>query len=297
MRYNNGNNKRALWLPLVVMSLLSAACGALAAAPPQLTVLEMGQPRAGALKDGVQLGQGVVVSQEGHSGFQVWSDVQATGADTTRYILTGSQNGTNTLRVRLENNNWSAAPAGGKGIVTTVTDTTATFRVVADGNQQVVADQYPLVLSAAVLSTPAGGGAAEVSAPDTRTLSININAALALTHTLTQAQSAFSGTLQDNRLMATGTVKAQDSSTWPFAVRWAPVSGDITGNRNVVHSKDNASNRVAVRLEFAGAQAQTDGWYTAPAATELNYTVRADGAQTVPAGTYTLTLEASVWVE
>lgn len=295
MRYNN--SRRALWLTLVAMSLLGAACPTLAVEAPQLTVVEGGGSRAGELKDGVQLGQGVLFSQGEHTGFQVWSDVQGVGVDPARYTLTGGQNGANTLKVRLEGGGWSVALAGGKGVVLTTTDNRVSFNVVVDGNQQVAADQYPFVLSAAALSVPPGGGAAEASAPDVRTLSIGVAQALALTHTLTEAQSAFSGGLQDGQKMAAGAVRAQDGSTQTFAVRWTPGSGDITGDRNVVHGKGNAGTSVAVRMAFAGMQAQTDGWYTAPPATELTYTVQADGAQTVPAGTYTLSAQAAVWVE
>lgn len=99
---------------------------------------------AGNLKDGSRIGQGTFISQNIHKGFQLWSQQSVGEVSQARYLLTGKQNPTNIIRVRLETNQGDAGVElpGVKGLFFPVQEEKLTFDIVADGNQLIKADRY-----------------------------------------------------------------------------------------------------------------------------------------------------------
>ncbi|MEO3325959.1 AfaD family invasin [Enterobacter cloacae] len=125
---------------------------------PQLMLNMSTGLQAGKITDGTRIGQGIIVSRDGHGGFQVWCESgclprEGLGA---RYVLTGKQNARNQLRVRLQPAQQEAIAGDSslKGMVIRSGDEQLRFDVLADGEQQVKSDSYALEIKSALL--PAG---------------------------------------------------------------------------------------------------------------------------------------------
>lgn len=112
--------------------------------------INMQKLQAGHLTDGQRLGQGVIVFHDAHTGFQVWSDGQRSGALSGRYVLAGSNNADHKLRVRLEGDNWQPDNKSFKGVTLYSGDEIGRFYIVADGEQLIKADRYLLQVNGAV---------------------------------------------------------------------------------------------------------------------------------------------------
>lgn len=133
-----------------------AACGAglslaRAADTPQLSLQINSGLLSGHINGERRIGQGRIGYYGQHLGFQVWSDVIKSGQQPNSYVLVGQNNSNNTLRIRIEQNDWQPDHEGGKGIILHYGGESATFDVVVDGDQTVIADHYSLALKGAVL--------------------------------------------------------------------------------------------------------------------------------------------------
>ncbi|HCR2979393.1 TPA: hypothetical protein ON189_004584 [Serratia marcescens] len=122
-----------------------------AADAPQLEVQTMRGQVSGAIADGTRVAQGRITSYDPHIGFQVWVVGNAVAGDANRYVLTGQQKPQNVLKVRLEKVGWQVDDKENKGIVLHTGDVSADFEVVADGNQVVATDTYPIQIKGFVL--------------------------------------------------------------------------------------------------------------------------------------------------
>ncbi len=107
---------------------------------------------SGYISDGTRIGQGVITYLPEHNGFQVWNDVAQYGGQPNHYVLAGGSGNGNTLRVRIENNDWLPDNEGGRGIILHASADSAVFYIVIDGDQQVKADSYSIELKGATLS-------------------------------------------------------------------------------------------------------------------------------------------------
>lgn len=134
-------------------ALLVAGGGELRAAAdvPDVHVIAGGRYVAGKVKDGARLSQGRLVFRGRHTGFQVWSEAPASGSQPGHYLLTGRENSGHVLRVRLGKAGWQPDAATGRGIKLYSAESVATFDVVADGDQTVMADRYENALDSAAI--------------------------------------------------------------------------------------------------------------------------------------------------
>lgn len=134
---------------LIVLLCLSGV-KVMAADAPQLDYRTTGK-LTGTIKDGFLVGKGRVMYTGEHSGFRVWSEAPRSGAYPARYLIEGQQNFHNRLRVRIGSERGQADVKEGKGIIILTGDNSVLFNVVADGTQNVKADNYPIELRAVVL--------------------------------------------------------------------------------------------------------------------------------------------------
>lgn len=133
---------------LTVAALLAGLVNnvpAVAAGSPQL-VMQMNQGlQAGAVKDGTKLGRGTLVSYAPHTGFQLRSEQAVSTRQQGRYVLTGNQNSSYRLRVRLVPQQLTVTETQGTpGITINTAEDRVVFDILADGNQTVHADSYRL---------------------------------------------------------------------------------------------------------------------------------------------------------
>ncbi|WP_273908572.1 AfaD family invasin [Enterobacter bugandensis] len=102
------------------------------------------------LVDGTIVGTGKVIYHGEHTGFQVWLDGERHNNIPTRYLITGKNNGSNKLFVRLEQTGWEPNEKANGGLITYSREEQADFSIVADGGQQISADEYVIVAKAKV---------------------------------------------------------------------------------------------------------------------------------------------------
>ncbi|EEJ1196347.1 adhesin [Salmonella enterica] len=105
--------------------------------------LDMRQVVNGSLRDGEKLATGRLVCREAHSGFQVRLEAPTQGEAAERYIIRGKNNIRHELKVRPEGSGWHTV-LGGWGVKKTSTEEHVIFNIVADGQQEPVADEYVL---------------------------------------------------------------------------------------------------------------------------------------------------------
>ncbi|MGP2408162.1 AfaD family invasin [Yersinia sp. 2545 StPb PI] len=138
--------KYASWRGCVMVVLWAGLSLAQAADTVQLTLRMDSVQVAGRVLDNSRIGQGQIVYDGEHAGFQVWSDTAPTGGQPNSYVLTGQSHGNNQLRVRIEQEGWVADSDGGKGIKIQTGERSTGFDLVIDGDQTVLADRYTLTL-------------------------------------------------------------------------------------------------------------------------------------------------------
>jgi hypothetical protein len=117
----------------------------------QFTLQMRGEQIAGQMREGTRIGEGRLVYDGEHSGFQVWSGAIRSGSSANRYVISGQANDQHQLRIRLEKADWVIDNEAGKGIIWRHGGGRAAFYVLIDGDQHVTADHYLLVLNGAVL--------------------------------------------------------------------------------------------------------------------------------------------------
>ncbi len=135
---------RICWMSGLVVGGLLWGLQVRAADAPQLDVRFPQGQVAGRIADGTRIGQGRITYHGGHVGFQVWAEGSTAGGQPNRYVLMGQQGQRHALKVRLEKEGWQPDNQGGKGIILHAGDDSAEFDVMADGDQTVVSDSYPI---------------------------------------------------------------------------------------------------------------------------------------------------------
>lgn len=138
------------WSQVAILTVLGAASYSLAAVP-EIYLQGENTQMAGLVADGSPVAQGVIVSQDSHIGFRIWSDESELVTLPGRYIMKGKQSDRHSLRVRLDNGDWKAEGDGAKQMTQYTVEPKVTFDLVVDGEQQVIADSYSLLLNTALL--------------------------------------------------------------------------------------------------------------------------------------------------
>lgn len=136
-----------------LMTGIASSAPAIAAGSPQL-VLQMNQMmQAGAVRDGDKLGKGTLVSYDSHSGFQLWSEQAVSTLQPGRYVLTGNQNPSHKLRVRLVPQQLTETETPNMQRITVHTnEDRMVFDILVDGDQKVKADTYRLNIAGQVVT-------------------------------------------------------------------------------------------------------------------------------------------------
>mgnify|MGYP000057062500 CR=1 FL=1 len=119
---------------------------------PKLIVRMHEQLNSGRIADGKRLGEGRISLHERHTGFRIWSEAPKSTERPERYVLTGRQSAGHTLRVRLEGNDWEPDTKSGEGLILNTGDDAARFFIVVDGDQKIVADNYPIQITGVALT-------------------------------------------------------------------------------------------------------------------------------------------------
>lgn len=147
------NYRRNIGISVLVMSvvLLLPVSASYASGLPSLDFKPTVNVIAGRVPDGKVLGYGQVVFQSDHIGFVVWSEAIKFSDSPGRYVLNGQEVPTNRLRVRLEKEGSVADTENGKGVLINTGDSSVSFTLVADGEQQINSDRYPITLSAVAI--------------------------------------------------------------------------------------------------------------------------------------------------
>lgn len=138
------------WSQVVILTGFGVASYSLAAVP-EVYLQGINAQMAGLVADGSPVAQGVIVSQDSHIGFRIWSDEGELATLPGRYIMKGKQSDRHSLRVRLDNGDWKADGDGTKQMTQYTIEPKVTFDLVIDGEQQVIADSYSLLLNTALL--------------------------------------------------------------------------------------------------------------------------------------------------
>lgn len=137
-------------MPKITLLIAALCCAAFPALAAQLDIQVNAHRMAGYIEDGTILARGHIIDNQPHSGFGVWMDAPSPQGNQ-HYILSGRNNSTHQLHVRLEGEKWQLNDMNGKGIVLHSTDVSARFRIVADGNQHVASDSWRLTVQGATL--------------------------------------------------------------------------------------------------------------------------------------------------
>lgn len=139
----------------LILSYGLVAYPAQSAEAPRLMMNMSAGLQAGKITDGTRIGQGIIVSRDGHGGFHVWCESGCLPRDGqgARYVLTGKQNSRNQLRVRLQPAQQEAVAGDSpqRGMVIRSADEQLRFDVLADGEQQVKSDSYTLEIKSALM--------------------------------------------------------------------------------------------------------------------------------------------------
>lgn len=120
------------------------------AVAPQLYFRMPNTVLAGNLKDGAQLGQGRIVSEEIHSGFELMFHTPS-GRDPSHLRLNGKQKNNSKLNVRVVTESNTPVSFTGNRLHFLTENKSITFQILLDGDQNVVSDNYSLTMSAAVI--------------------------------------------------------------------------------------------------------------------------------------------------
>jgi hypothetical protein len=280
---------------VLMLCCLAVSYSSLAVAAPQLT-LQANERVSGVLQDGELITQGRIATQDSHVGFQLWSDAEASANAPNRYLVPGGQHSEHRLRVRIEQAQGQPDSVGGKGLRIDTRDNIVAFKIVADGEQTVVADSYLFEMKGAVIG-PEQAEQGDVSA---QAIALNFRSEQALKHQLFATQAVFLNHLTDNALLARGVVSTLDTSPQKMAVRFTPGFGEFRGEGNtlgvILIGNNNPENKLRVKLQLPDSLVSDQTWWVnAQAHASLMYTINADGAQRVPADSYTVSVDSVVW--
>lgn len=105
------------------------------------------------LVDGQIIGNGKVIYQGEHRGFQVWLTADKRNGAAGRYILRGENNPSQQMLVKLEAEGWILDDGDDKGIILHGGEPRADFNIVIDGNQDVAVDSYAVVAKVRTLTS------------------------------------------------------------------------------------------------------------------------------------------------
>ncbi|EML9989147.1 hypothetical protein RHQ60_004704 [Citrobacter amalonaticus] len=247
--------------------------------------------------DGQILVQGQVSVGQVNEFVLLWGSGLKTDSSASRYVLTGSQDLKNKLHVRIEStDSGTSVKSSERGLVLDSGQGAALFRIVADGDQSVVADRYLLGINAAAMnqSEPEGGIPENAT---TKLVSFNANAGQSIRSELVSVLSVFPVNVSDNMKLARGIVSTVDASQQKMAVHFTDDKGEYH-SRMSLSGNNNPQNKLKVKLHFDGESSvtETEGWVVNDiAAQQFSYTVNADGAQKVPVDSYTVSINAALW--
>ena len=139
-------------LMLLTTLLISVAGTVFAAQDVKVTLRPSGQMQmAGMLGDErvIATGSVSVTRSSVDDNIVVWLNALQDGGHGGRYIITGKNNENNKLRVKLKAED-SHSDNNSGGIVFTGNRFTRTFEIVADGEQKITSDVYPINLQAGI---------------------------------------------------------------------------------------------------------------------------------------------------
>lgn len=149
MNMNTIIRGQAVLLTLLLATAFPSVTRA-ADAPVRLDIQVRAGLPGGVVRDGTRLATGQVSHADSHTGFRVWSQAPSVPGTPGAYVLSGTGQPGNSLRVRLQGSEWQAAPDG-RGLVRQTDRESVSLDVVADGDQQVKADSWSLQLQASAL--------------------------------------------------------------------------------------------------------------------------------------------------
>lgn len=164
------------------------------------------------------------------------------------------------------------------------------------------------VISAAVVALMAGAAlpaqaTPSVGAANTKTATLDFSNPSGVTHTLTPVANVSPSAPVDT-VLADGDVKALDSGSHRFAVRWTPddpnqsISGD--GWSANIRGTADASHVISAYLKTiqdTSYDTNLKYWVANSAATEFTYKIKKTGSTTspTPADTYVISLDAAIY--
>lgn len=100
----------------------------------------------GWVKDGQTIGLGRLSCAAEHTYFEVWMPSNATTGDLQSYQIYDLDSRQSSIKVRLQGNGWQAADSL-NGLRKRGEESTATFEIVAAGEQQFLPGRYPLIMN------------------------------------------------------------------------------------------------------------------------------------------------------
>lgn len=265
---------------------------------PRISIPTVDKP-AGAITDGTLIAQGQIAFLAGDARVAVWSDALKSGGQPNRYVLRGTQNGANTVRVRIDADGGQPDKEGGYGVIINTGSGATAFRVVADGDQTVVADRYQLAVRGATVA-PGAGGVQPTDASDIQVATINVLADLTVNHTLLAVSPHFACDQVNNALLLRGEVSFRDNAAHRAGVRFTPGSADVGTDMFVaaVAGKNDPTHKLKVKLHFPYDAQVSDGWIVSrERKASFDYSVLSDGEQTVPSDSYRVSVDSGLWTD
>lgn len=119
---------------------------------PELT-LTLRAPQQERLADGALIASGRVQYRGPHGGYRVWLEAPKHGAAPERYVLSGKNSPRHRVSVRLGGEGWVPDREGPHGgVLRQTADQQVSIDIVADGDQQVAADQYRITANAMIIT-------------------------------------------------------------------------------------------------------------------------------------------------
>lgn len=163
------------------------------------------------------------------------------------------------------------------------------------------------VISAAVVALMAGAALPAQATPsvgtaNTKTATLDFSNPSGVTHTLTVVPGV-GPSAANNTVLANGVIKATDSSSQRFGVRWTPTATNITIDSShwgaTIKGESDATHQLYVNVNLGPAESHWNDtvqyWIQDTAGTEATYTVKKHNGVTTPADTYVLSLDAAIY--
>lgn len=101
---------------------------------------------SGWVKDGQTIGVGRLSCAGEHSYFEVWMPSNTTTSELHSYLIYDLDNRHSSIKVRLQGNGWQGVDSL-NGLRKRGGEYTATFEIVASGEQQFLPGRYPLIMN------------------------------------------------------------------------------------------------------------------------------------------------------